>query len=178
MRTPPWSADELDGLVAFVEERHSLAEQQLSAAQARGDSKARDEHMRVAKRHAEVRAVLKAIRAERTASRGEVGVELVPADLEGLPAELIQELSLNDSDQQELEILKLIEKEGGVISLDLLLVRWFQSTGKILKRKSATTRLYRMQSKGRIFPIGAMKGVYSLKKQDAAKGSEATQRTK
>lgn len=82
-------------------------------------------------------------------------------EVEGLPPELIQELSISDGDRSDFMILKLIEQMGGVASLDRILVGIYKQTGEIMKRSTLTSRIYRMTQKGLVYQVPNKKGVYS-----------------
>lgn len=86
---------------------------------------------------------------------------LSPEDIEGLPAELIEELNLSSSDEAEFEIVNIIKKNGGVLSLDQLLIALYKETGEIHKRKLLVSKLYRMTTKGLIFNVPNKRAVYS-----------------
>lgn len=84
-------------------------------------------------------------------------------EIEGLPDELLAELSISKSDKSELNIRALIEELGGIASLDRLLVGLFKKTGEVMKRANLNARLYRMAQKELIYNIPGKKGVYSTK---------------
>ncbi len=86
---------------------------------------------------------------------------LTPDDLEGLPQELISELSISDADKLEFAILGVIEEAGGILTLDRILINLYRKTGEIFKRNALTSRIYRMIQKKLIFPVGTRKGIYS-----------------
>lgn len=151
----------LEDAISRISAWQAYHDNQMSISTEANDPAGEREHFR---RSRECAAVVEFLSNHIQKQRG-VGLELLPEDLDGLPAELVAELSLTESDQQELDILKLMEAEGGTISLDLLLVRWYQSKKHVIKRKPLTSRLYRMQQKGRIFAVGGTKGIYSLHKQ-------------
>ncbi len=94
---------------------------------------------------------------------------LFPNDLEGLPKELLNELSISDADKEEFVILEIIEKNGGTMSLDQILIQYYKSSGKIIKRAPMTNRLYRMGQKGIIFSLPGKKGIYSTEKPEEQK---------
>lgn len=106
---------------------------------------------------------------ETNAKRGSA-IQLTPDDLEGLPEDLKAELSLSESEQFELNILRLIEEAGGKISLDVLLVSWYRSKKEVIKRRTMTARIYRMLSKERLYSTPGYKGVYQLQKPPKAEG--------
>lgn len=82
-------------------------------------------------------------------------------ELEGLPQELLQELSFSDGDRTDYTIIRMIEDLGGVASLDRIIVGLYKQTGEITKRTALTSRLYRMAQKGSVFPVPNKKGVYA-----------------
>jgi len=82
-------------------------------------------------------------------------------DIEGLPPELIGELSLSDADKTEFAIVNAIEEAGGIISLDKLLIGLYKKTGEVHKRTSLYSRLNRMVSKNLIYYVPGKKGIYS-----------------
>ncbi len=93
-------------------------------------------------------------------------------EVEGLPQELLEELSLSETDKTEFTIVSLINEMGGVTSLDRLLVALFRSSGEVTKRNALNARLYRMAQKDLIFSVPGKKGVYSttpISEEDAAK---------
>lgn len=87
-------------------------------------------------------------------------LSITPDDLEGLPDELVKELSL-DTDSTDFAILNVIEDAGGIISLDKLLIGLYKKTHQIHKRQSLTSRLYRMSQNRLVFSVPTKKGVYS-----------------
>lgn len=88
---------------------------------------------------------------------------LLPEDLEGLPDELIKELGITESDRKEFLLIKLINKLGGIASINKLLVEIFKETQEVEKRARLIGRLYRMQNKGLIYSTSDRKGIYSTK---------------
>lgn len=93
-------------------------------------------------------------------------------EVEGLPDELVAELSISDADKTEFNIGNAIEEAGGVITLDRLLIALYKKTGEIHKRATLTSKLYRMAQKNAIFNVPGKKGVYSseqLSHEDVAK---------
>ena len=88
---------------------------------------------------------------------------LTPAELEGLPAELLEELSISDSDKADFAVMSVIDDAGGAASMDQILVGLFRKNKEIHKRLQLNSRVYRMSQKGLIFPVPGKKGVYSTK---------------
>lgn len=104
--------------------------------------------------------------------RGPIQLSLNIGDLEGLPEDLVKELSLSDADKLEFEIVNSIEEAGGVISLDRLLIALYRKTGEVNKRTYLTSRLARMATKNSIYYVPGKKGVYSteqLSNEDVAR---------
>jgi hypothetical protein len=93
-------------------------------------------------------------------------------DIEGLPAELIDELSISGGDKVEFAILNAIEEAGGIISLDRLLIALFKKTGEVHKRASVISRLHRMSGKNLIFSVPGKKGLYSTEQLNAAQAAK------
>lgn len=87
--------------------------------------------------------------------------QLFPEDIEGLPQELIDQLSINDADKLEFEIINIIDEAGGVLNLDKILIGLYKKTKEIHKRTPLTAKLYRMSQKDLIFAVPNKKGVYS-----------------
>lgn len=90
-----------------------------------------------------------------------VNLNLTPADIEGLPEELIGELSISEADKAEFAILSILEDAGGIASLDRIIIGLYRKTGEIHKRSSVTSKLYRMAQKDLVFSVPSKKGVYA-----------------
>ena len=102
--------------------------------------------------------------------RAAKGLLVSMEDIEGLPPELVKELSVSDADMAEFGILDMIEEKGGIVSLDHIVIGLYRLTGDIHKRASVTSKIYRMTQKGILFNVPGKKGVYSstrLTKEDA-----------
>jgi uncharacterized membrane protein len=82
-------------------------------------------------------------------------------EVEGLPPEVLAELSISDTDRTEFNIIAAIRAMGGVASLDRIIVYLFKETGELQKRSPLNQRLYRMVQKDLIFSVPGKKGVYS-----------------
>jgi hypothetical protein len=107
-----------------------------------------------------------------TKGQSQIQLSLTIEDIEGLPEELVQELSLSDADKTEFEIVNSIEEAGGIISLDKLLIALYKRTGEVHKRNSLYSKLGRMASKNLIYYVPGKKGVYSteqLSTEDVAR---------
>ena len=93
-------------------------------------------------------------------------IHLSPHELADLPPELMTQLALTDSDTYELELIRLIDSVGGIISLDKLIVLLYRRRGEIADRTQLNARLNRMMRKGVIFALPKKKGIYSTKSQE------------
>ena len=92
---------------------------------------------------------------------GRIRLNLTPDEIQGLPDDVLEELSISGADKTEFAILGLMEDAGGIMSLDQLIVGLYKKTGEKHKRQTLTSRLYRMAQKEQIFSVPNKKGVYS-----------------
>ena len=83
---------------------------------------------------------------------------VLPSELEGLPKELLEQLS---TDTLEINLLKIMEDHGGPISLDRLILGYYKLHNEILERRKLTAKLYRMCKSGSLYTVGE-RGIYSL----------------
>ena len=89
---------------------------------------------------------------------------LSPEDIDGLPKEQLEELSITSSDKAEFSIMAMLEANNGIMSLDQIIVGLYRETSEIQMRPKITARLHRMGNKGLIYKVPTKKGVYSLEK--------------
>lgn len=90
-------------------------------------------------------------------------LELRLEDIDGLPEDLIRELSITDGDKMDFTIQAIMNDRGGVMSLDQLLIAIYRRTGEVHKRTNLNSRIYRMTTKGALFNVQGRKGVYSTR---------------
>ena len=83
---------------------------------------------------------------------------ILPSELEGLPKELLEQLS---TDTHEINILKIMEDHGGPISLDRLILNYYKRHSEVLDRRKLTAKLYRMCKSRSLYTVGE-RGIYSL----------------
>lgn len=88
-------------------------------------------------------------------------ITLTMEDIEGLPPELMQELSISDADRLEFTIVGIINEAGGLLSLDKIIIGLYKKTKEIHKRSALTSRIYRMIQKKLIYSVPFRKGIYS-----------------
>ena len=93
-------------------------------------------------------------------------LSLTQEDLTDLPDEQMKELSISSADKAEFSIIlmleKSLEKSGGIMSLDQIIVALYLESKEVQKRATVTARLYRMAQKEMIYTVPLKKGVYSL----------------
>ena len=148
----------LDELIEFVKEQvafHSERASHFSANNFR-----RTKHLETAAKLVDVQSFIESAR-DKSKPPEQLSFALTAADIEGLPDELMRELSVSSGDKAEFAILNLITEAGGTLSLDQILVKYYRLTGEIVKRTAMTNRLYRMVQKGMLFGFPGKKGVYS-----------------
>lgn len=93
-----------------------------------------------------------------------IGLEITalsPDDLDGLPDELLAELSISKADKSEFLVADLVRNHQGIMSLDQILIEYFKATNEVMKRTTMTNRLYRMVQKGLLYSVPGKKGIYS-----------------
>lgn len=88
---------------------------------------------------------------------------LSPEEIEGLPPELLEELSISEADKADFAVLAVVDDAGGVLSLDKMLIALYRKTGEINKRATLNSRIYRMVQKGSMFNVPGRKGIYSTR---------------
>jgi hypothetical protein len=89
------------------------------------------------------------------------GIHLSLDDIEGIPSELMEELSISESDRQGMVIADIIRGFGGVASLDKIILFVHKRTGVIIKRNTIKSKLFRMVEKKMIFNVPTKRGIYS-----------------
>jgi hypothetical protein len=88
--------------------------------------------------------------------------ELSPDLLADLPAELIAELNITDTDRFEANVLRLINSvPGKTMLLDNIIIGLYLATGEKYTRVNLTNKLYRMARKDKLHPLPGKKGVYT-----------------
>lgn len=90
-----------------------------------------------------------------------------PASLAGLPAELITQLQISDSDRFQWDVLDLIDRTPDkTISIEVLLIALYRMTGKVYERTDLANRIYRLGRRGVIFSVPSKKGWYTTMPQN------------
>lgn len=86
---------------------------------------------------------------------------ITPADLAGLPKELLDQLNLPQLDNQEKLIVDLVNEAGSVLSLDKILIGLYRKTGEVLQKRALNQKIFRMIDKGLLWKVPKKKGVYT-----------------
>lgn len=120
-----------------------------------------EKHASTGKQFQELLGEMERAESEKATFSKPVQLSLSFDELDGLPQELLQELSFSDGDRTDYNIIRMIEDLGGIASLDRIIVGLYKQTGEINKRSTLTSRLYRMAQKGMIFPVPNKKGAYA-----------------
>lgn len=164
----------IDSWVEFVNSQSTYHKRQIERLSRRAENgkpelkRQQANHKRIADQLDDLASFLKSgdfSPAEQNSSaRGVVSSSLhfVPEDLEGLPPELMDQLNISESDELELQIFEAIEKAGGSLPVDKILIQIYRDTEKVLQRDKLASKLYRMASKGRLIASSEHRGVYSL----------------
>lgn len=94
--------------------------------------------------------------------------QINPTMLDGLPPELVEQLQISDADRFQWQVVDLINRTPTkIISLEVLLIALFHTTGKILDRTELATRIYRLTRKGVLYSVEGKKGWYTTVKSAA-----------
>lgn len=151
---------ELKDFVPFVKSQMEFHQRQ--ADRYRSDKRRHELHSGTAEKFSQLIDLIESgggCSPARTASGS--GTTLGWSELQSLPEELVKELSITESDKLDYSIAEIIAQQGGVASLDRILVELYRLSGEILKRQNLNARIYRMVQKGMIYSVPGKKGVYS-----------------
>ena len=150
--------------ITFVNEQIAFHDARV---QMYGNNKSRkNKHLQTLISFKELSSFLKSVDESSEKKPKQYSLNLLPEDLEGLPAELMDQLSITSADKAEFLILSLMENAGGIMSLDQILVQYYKETKEVIKRTAMTNRMYRMVQKGLAFSVPHKKGVYSTTELD------------
>lgn len=157
---------------SFVKEQ--IDHNDRSASKFRADEKRAQAYMQRAATFRQLLAELEQAAAPLPAvSFTEANFRLTQEEIQDLPPELLEQLSLTDSDKKEFLIAQIIDDLGGATSLDKLLIAIFRRTGEVEKRTRLNSRLYRMTNKGMVFAHPTRKGIYGNKPFPSEPGQAA-----
>lgn len=130
------------------------------------NKKRMEAHREMASKFTDLWAFLTAVLLDGTAAPhrpAQLRLALTPDEIEGLPQELLDELSISEADKADFAVLSVVDDAGGVLSLDKILIGLYRKTGEVNKRTQVNSRIYRMIQKGSMFPVPGKKGVYSTR---------------
>lgn len=85
---------------------------------------------------------------------------LNPLDMQDLPEDLSDELSVSQSDTEDAQILELLDIAGRSLDLNELLIGSFRKYNVKHKRNLLTARIYRLVKRGLVHNVG--KGKYAI----------------
>ena len=83
-----------------------------------------------------------------------------PFDLGDLPSELVEQLAIPQSDQDDAKIIRLLRLAQRPLSINEVMVALYRRFGEVQKRNAVNARLYRMTQRGDLLKLE--KGVYTL----------------
>ena len=109
--------------------------------------------------------------------RGKRLLEISKKELEGLPPELIKQLSppSKSKDRYDL-ILAIVKENGGMADVNTILIAIYKKTKTVCKRNTLISSAYRMINKGLLRNVPGLEGTYALPqdlptRESAEKGS-------
>jgi hypothetical protein len=157
----------IDNLVTFVKEQVGV--QEKLAKKYEEDSYRQGLHLKTANNFSDLAKFLEGIQRRGTRdtaylNRGDTPqkrIQITYEEIADAPEELLRELNLTENDRQELLVEYIIARDGGILSLDKIMVELYKQTKEVPKRNALTQRLYRMASRGMIYNVPGKKGVYS-----------------
>jgi hypothetical protein len=100
-----------------------------------------------------------------------ISSDLTPADLDGLPPEILAKLEISESDKYEFEIINIINSLGGTASIRKIMVEIYKRTGDMPDKTTLNNKLYRM-TKGSLYKSSAGKGFYSTSDDGSSQNSD------
>jgi hypothetical protein len=89
-------------------------------------------------------------------------IALDRAQLTGLPQELLAQLQISPAEKFQWQVVDIIERTPNkTISLEVLLIALYKTTGEVFERTDLSNRIYRMMKKGIVFGVTGKKGQYT-----------------
>lgn len=85
---------------------------------------------------------------------------LNPLEIDQLPEDFRNEISISESDRQDAQVIELLRLANRPLDLNELLIGCWRKFGIQYKRNQLTARLYRVSKRGDIYVVG--KGTYSI----------------
>lgn len=160
----------VDEVRQFCQEQADFHEKQSTRSNG-GKPERQAKHVRLAAKFKNAVAVLSsAQQADSLPSQGDL-FRIDPYDVSDLPAELVSELTIPKSDDDEVRMVHLLRLAGRPLSINEIMVGLFRKFGDLSKRTTVNSRLYRMANKGDL--VSTEKGIYAL--SDHLKGRKPQQ---
>lgn len=156
---------DLEALTSFVNEQIGFHERMLVLGKDKGDERRALRHQSVLARYRQILTVFESMEARSGRSQPK-RLALTWEEVHDLPPELMQELSVSEGDRLEFDMLRILEDQSGVASLDRFLVELYRRNGEIYQRTWLNNKLYRMMQKEMIHSVPGKKGIYSLEPLD------------
>lgn len=155
----------MNGLKSYVDVIEQQVELLSRLSEETGDWEEKRAYESARQRMSELKDAIEA--HEEQAESGGVYVSSVSIEpdfneIEDLPEELQNELSFKPSGT-DYQIPKIINDNGGIASLDKILIELYKRTGEVTKRSRLSSKIYRLTNKEFVFPVPGKKGVYSTK---------------
>ena len=148
----------VDEVRQFCQEQADFHEKQAARSNVKPERQAR--HVRLADKFKDAVAVLgNSQQYDQTLSQGDL-FRIDPYDVSDLPEELVNELTIPKSDNDEVRMVHLLRLAGRPLSINEIMVGLFRKFGDVSKRTTVNSRLYRMANKGDL--VSMEKGVYAL----------------
>lgn len=117
-------------------------------------------HEKLAERFASATALLSSLPASGIEpAQGDL-FKIDPYDVSDLPAELVSQLTIPKSDDDEVRMVQLLRIAGRPLSINEIMVGLYRKFGDFSKRSTVNARLYRLANKGDL--VTTEKGVYAL----------------
>ncbi|AUM13578.1 hypothetical protein [Ketobacter alkanivorans] len=85
---------------------------------------------------------------------------LNPLDIDDLPEDFREEISITEGDKQDAQIIELMRIANRPLDLNEILIACWRKYNVQHKRNQLTARLYRLSKRGEIHPVN--KGTYAL----------------
>jgi hypothetical protein len=88
--------------------------------------------------------------------------KIIPTHLANLPQELLDQLQISDADRIQWSIVDLVDRTPDkTISIDVLLIALYRTTGKVHDRTDLSNRIWRLTRKQALFSVPGKKGWYT-----------------
>lgn len=148
----------VDEVKQFCQEQADFHEKQSTRSNLKPERQ--NKHVRLANKFKDaVTALSGSQQPEHAPAQGDL-FRIDPYDVSDLPEELVNELTIPKSDNDEVRMVHLLRLAGRPLSINEIMVGLFRKFGDVSKRTTVNSRLYRMANKGDL--VSMDKGVYAL----------------